>query len=157
MQASATVRKDAGDDPDVTNGCAITARVELNDCGAIRFLQGEGVGRVTLPGLGLAVGEPAVNPAPRRMIAENFAAMGVTGADVEISVENGAALAEKTFNPRVGVVGGISIIGTSGIVRPFSNEAFIRSIEQSVEVARAVGCSLLYTSPSPRDPRPNRG
>ncbi len=153
VQASATVRKDAGDDPDVTNGCAITARVELNDCGAIRFLQGEGVGRVTLPGLGLAVGEPAVNPAPRRMIAENFAAMGVTGADVEISVENGAALAEKTFNPRVGVVGGISIIGTSGIVRPFSNEAFIRSIEQSVEVARAVGCDRLVVNSGARSER----
>lgn len=153
VRVSATVRKDAGDDPDVTNGCAITARVGLNDCGTVRFLQGEGVGRVTLPGLGLAVGEPAVNPAPRRMIAENFAAMGISGADVEISVANGAALAEKTFNPRVGVVGGISIIGTSGIVRPFSNEAFIRSIEQSVEVARAVGCRELVINSGARSER----
>lgn len=152
-RASATVIKDAGDDPDVTNGCAITARVALNDCGAIRFLQGEGVGTVSLPGLGLAVGEPAVNPAPRRMIAENFAVLGVSGADVEISVANGAALAEKTFNPRVGVVGGISIIGTSGIVRPFSNEAFVRSIEQSVEVAKAVGCRELVINSGARSER----
>lgn len=153
LQASATVIKDAGDDPDVTNGCAITVRVALNDCGTVWFLQGEGVGTVTLPGLGLAVGEPAVNPAPRRMIVENFAAMGVSGADVEISVGNGAGLAEKTFNPRVGVVGGISIIGTSGIVRPFSNEAFVRSIEQSVEVAKAVGCRELVINSGARSER----
>lgn len=157
MQASATVIKDAGDDPDVTNGCAVTARIELNDRQTIRFLRGEGVGTVTLPGLGLAVGEPAVNPAPRRMIIENFAAMGITGADVEISVANGAALAEKTFNPRVGVVGGLSIIGTSGIVRPFSNEAFIRSIEQSVGVARAVGCRELVINSGARSERILRG
>lgn len=153
LRAFATVIKDAGDDPDVTNGCAITVWVALNDCGTARFLQGEGVGTVTLPGLGLAVGEPAVNPAPRRMIVENFAAMGVSGADVEISVANGAALAEKTFNPRVGVVGGISIIGTSGIVRPFSNEAFVRSIEQSVEVAKAVGCRELVINSGARSER----
>lgn len=153
LQASATVVKDAGDDPDVTNGCAITARVAFNDCRTVRFLQGEGVGTVTLPGLGLAVGEPAINPAPRRMIVENFAAMGVSGADVEISVADGAALAEKTFNPRVGVVGGISIIGTSGIVRPFSNEAFVRSIEQSVEVAKAVGCRELVINSGARSER----
>ena len=151
--ASATVVKDAGDDPDVTNGCRITARVQLNDCGTVRFLRGEGVGTVTLPGLGLAVGEPAVNPAPRRMIAANFTAMGVAGADVEISVDDGAALAEKTFNPRVGVVGGISIIGTSGIVRPFSNEAFVRSIEQAVEVAAAVGCTELVINSGARSER----
>ncbi len=151
--ASATVIKDAGDDPDVTNGCAVTVRVELNDLRTIRFLRGEGVGTVTLPGLGLAVGEPAVNPAPRRMIVENFAAMGIAGADVEISVANGAALAEKTFNPRVGVIGGLSIIGTSGIVRPFSNEAFIRSIEQSVGVARAVGCRELVINSGARSER----
>ncbi len=153
VRASATVIKDAGDDPDVTNGCAVTARIGLNDLQTIRFLRGEGVGTVTLPGLGLAVGEPAVNPAPRRMIVENFAAMGIAGADVEISVANGAALAEKTFNPRVGVVGGLSIIGTSGIVRPFSNEAFIRSIEQSVEVARAVGCRELVINSGARSER----
>lgn len=153
LRAFATVIKDAGDDPDVTNGCAITVRVALNDCGTARFLQGEGVGMVTLPGLGLVVGEPAVNPAPRRMIVENFAAMGISGADVEISVGNGAALAEKTFNPRVGVVGGISIIGTSGIVRPFSNEAFVRSIEQSVEVAKAVGCRELVINSGARSER----
>lgn len=151
--ALATVRKDSGDDPDITNGCAITARVQLNNLGTVRFLPGEGVGIVTLPGLGLAVGEPAVNPAPRRMIVEHFAAMGITGADVTISVLGGADMAEYTFNPRVGVVGGISIIGTSGIVRPFSNEAFVRSIEQAVEVAAATGCSELLINSGARSER----
>ena len=156
-RAFATVVKDAGDDPDVTNGCAVTVRVELNDSQTIRFFRGEGVGTVTLPGLGLAVGEPAVNPVPRRMIVENFAAMGIAGADVEISIANGEALAEKTFNPRVGVAGGLSVIGTSGIVRPFSNEAFIRSIEQSVGVARAVGCRELVINSGARSERILRG
>ena len=151
--ALATVCKDSGDDPDVTNGCHITVRVQLNDLGTIRFLRGEGVGVVTLPGLGLAVGEPAINPAPRRMIVENFAAMGVTGADVTISVAGGAGMAEYTFNERVGIVGGISIIGTSGIVRPFSNEAFLRSIAQAVEVAAAVGCNELVINSGARSER----
>lgn len=151
--ARATVRKEAGDDPDVTNGCLITAEVTLNDLNIIRFLQGEGVGCVTLPGLGVAVGEPAVNPVPRRMIAENFARRGVHGADVRISVAGGAELALKTFNPRLGIVGGISIIGTSGIVRPFSNEAFVASIERAVDVARAVGCERLVLNSGARSER----
>lgn len=151
--ARATVRKEAGDDPDVTNGCLITAEVARNELGEIRFLQGEGVGRVTLPGLGIAVGEPAVNPVPRRMIVENFARRGVQGADVRISVAGGAALALKTFNPRLGIVGGISIIGTSGIVRPFSNEAFVASVERAVAVARAVGCERLVLNSGARSER----
>jgi len=148
--AEATVVKHAGDDPDVTNGCEITALVRLNGCGEIRFLQGEGVGRVTLPGLGLPVGDPAVNPAPRRMIRENFAALGITGADVTLSVRDGAQLALKTFNPRLGIEGGISIIGTSGIVRPFSNEAFIASIVREIDVAWAVGCRELVINSGAR-------
>lgn len=151
--ARASVRKEAGDDPDVTNGCMITAEVMRNDLNVIRFLQGDGVGRVTLPGLGIAVGEPAVNPVPRRMIAENFARRGVQGADVRISVAGGAELALRTFNPRLGIVGGISIIGTSGIVRPFSNEAFVASIERAVDVARAVGCGRLVLNSGARSER----
>lgn len=155
--ARATVRKEAGDDPDVTNGCLITAEVARNGLEEIRFLQGEGVGRVTLPGLGIAVGEPAVNPVPRRMIVENFARRGVRGADVRISVAGGAELALKTFNPRLGIVGGISIIGTSGIVRPFSNEAFVASVERAVGVARAVGCGRLVLNSGARSERWLRG
>lgn len=151
--AEATVVKRAGDDPDVTNGCEITVRVALNDCGEVRFLQGEGVGRVTLPGLGLPVGEPAVNPAPRRMIRDHFMEAGIAGADVTISVRDGASLAQKTFNSKVGVVGGISIIGTSGIVRPFSNEAFVASIEREIDVARAVGCEELAVNSGAKSER----
>jgi cobalt-precorrin-5B (C1)-methyltransferase len=139
----ATVVKDAGDDPDVTNGARISAHVALTDRGEVRFMQGEGVGRVTLPGLGIEVGEPAINPAPRRMIRDNFAAIGIASADVTISVEDGAVLAAKTFNPRLGIEGGISIIGTTGIVRPFSDEAFVESIEREIAVARASGCREL--------------
>jgi cobalt-precorrin-5B (C1)-methyltransferase len=142
---SATVIKEAGDDPDVTNGCRITARVSLTTNGGVRFLQGEGVGRVTLPGLGLEVGEPAINPVPRQMIRDNFAALAphISGADVTISVEGGAELAARTFNPKLGIEGGISIIGTSGIVSPFSDAAFIEAIEREIAVAWAVGCREL--------------
>jgi cobalt-precorrin-5B (C1)-methyltransferase len=155
--ASATVVKDAGDDPDVTNGAHITARVTLNDRGRVRFLHGGGVGRVTLPGLGLEVGEPAVNPGPRRMIVENFAALGVTGADVTVSVKDGAALSRKTFNPRLGIEGGISIIGTTGIVRPFSDEAFVETIEREVNVARATGCREIVINSGARSESALRG
>ncbi|MDR2912293.1 MAG: cobalt-precorrin-5B (C(1))-methyltransferase CbiD [Alistipes sp.] len=152
FSAEATVVKDAGDDPDVTNGCEITACVSLSRNGAegIRFLQGEGVGCVTLLGLGIEVGEPAINPAPREMIRENFAMLGTTRAEVTISVKDGAELAQKTLNQRFGITGGISIIGTSGIVRPFSNEAFVESVERAVDVARAVGCPTLVISSGAR-------
>ncbi len=145
----ACVTKDHSDDPDVTKGCRITACVELHTATdnkgnskreqRIRFLQGKGVGTVTLPGIGIPVGEPAVNPTPRRMIENEVRALTDKDADVTISVENGEELAKKTFNPRVGVVGGISILGTSGIVRPLSNEAFISSIRRELEVAWAIG------------------
>lgn len=141
--AWASVRKEAGDDPDATNHCLITTRIVPNPSGEVRFLRGEGVGRVTLPGLGIPVGEPAVNATPRRMIREAIAASGLCGADVTISVAGGEELAARTFNPKLGIVGGISIIGTSGIVRPFSNEAFVASIRKEIEVARAVGCERL--------------
>lgn len=135
-----SVVKDFSDDPDVTKGCKITAEVRLNDVGEIRFLQGKGVGTVTLPGLGIPVGGPAINATPRMMIRREIEALTSSGVDVIISVENGEEIAKKTFNPKVGVVGGISIIGTSGIVSPLSNEAFIQSIRREIEVAAAIRC-----------------
>lgn len=145
-KGKAMVTKDFSDDPDVTRGCRIISEVSLHpkpqgaDKRQIRFLQGKGVGRVTLPGLGIPVGEPAVNPVPRRMIADEAALLTADDIEVRISVENGEEIAKKTFNPRVGVVGGISILGTSGIVHPLSNEAFISSIRREIDVAWAIGC-----------------
>ena len=141
--ATATVIKDAGDDPDITNGCAIVATVAFRDEPGIHFLQGEGVGRVTLPGLGLPIGDPAINRVPRQMIAQNLTVLYNGGLDVTISVPGGRELAQRTFNPKLGIVDGISIIGTSGIVRPFSNEAFVEAIRREVEVAIAVGAPML--------------
>lgn len=226
------VRKDAGDDPDVTNGAIIrvrvrpsgpiaplnppnggetgsyncTSNVQFQDfsqqdssdfsqqttpqqnignlqftpeggtkgclgCCPLTFLGGPGVGTVTLPGLGIPVGEPAINPTPRRMIEQEFASIlsscnlispqlgGLRGAGVAsafsilISVDGGEELAKRTFNSRVGVVGGISIIGTSGIVRPFSNEAFIESICREIEVAKAVACDCLVINSGAKSER----
>ena len=152
----ASVIKDSSDDPDVTKGCKITSTVilEKSDGFSVTFLQGEGVGKVTLPGLGIPVGDPAVNPTPRKMIENELRAIvesapslrGRAGGEaflVTISVENGAELALKTFNHKVGVVGGISIIGTSGIVSPLSNEAFVQSIRRELDVAWAIGCRTI--------------
>ena len=152
----ASVIKDSSDDPDVTKGCKITSTVilEKSDNFSVTFLQGEGVGKVTLPGLGIPVGDPAVNPTPRKMIENELRAIvesapslrGRAGGEaflVTISVENGAELALKTFNHKVGVVGGISIIGTSGIVSPLSNEAFVQSIRRELDVAWAIGCRTI--------------
>lgn len=139
----ASVVKDSSDDPDVTKGCRITSAVTPNSDGRIHFLQGEGVGTVTLPGLGIPVGGPAINATPRKMITDEIRSISSAGFDVTISVENGEALAQKTFNSKVGVLGGISIIGTSGIVSPLSNEAFVQSIGRELEVARAIGCDEI--------------
>ncbi len=142
---SATIIKDAGDDPDVTHGAEITTTVRrLAKSAGVVFRAGEGVGTVTLAGLPVPPGEPAINPVPRQMmtavIDEVAKAHGV-GADAEItiSVAGGAALSEKTWNPRLGIVGGISILGTTGIVVPFSCAAWIHSIHRGVDVARAAG------------------
>ena len=142
----ASVIKDSSDDPDVTKGCKITSTVilEKSDGFSVTFLQGEGVGKVTLPGLGIPVGDPAVNPTPRKMIENELRALEDNASyDVTISVENGAELALKTFNHKVGVVDGISIIGTSGIVSPLSNEAFVQSIRRELDVAWAIGCRTI--------------
>ena len=142
----ASVIKDSSDDPDVTKGCKITSTVTLekSDNFSVKFLQGDGVGKVTLPGLGIPVGGPAVNSTPRRMIENELRALEDNASyDVTISVENGAELALKTFNHKVGVIGGISIIGTSGIVSPLSNEAFVQSIRRELDVAWAIGCRTI--------------
>ena len=140
--AECIVTKDAGDDPDVTNGCRIHSRISRGTQG-IRFIGGEGVGTVTLPGLGLEVGGPAINNTPRLMMTNEIRAITDDDFDVTISVEGGEELAQRTFNSKVGVIGGISIIGTSGIVHPLSNEAFIQSMRREIEVAKAIGCQHL--------------
>ncbi|MCL8383212.1 cobalt-precorrin-5B (C(1))-methyltransferase [Xanthobacter aminoxidans] len=145
QSATAGIVKDAGDDPDVTHGALVRATVRRGAAGAgITFKAGAGVGTVTRPGLPIPPGEPAINPVPRRMIAagiaEVAAAHGVAGdAEVEISIEDGATLALKTLNPRLGIVGGLSVLGTTGIVVPYSCAAWIHSIHRGIDVARAMG------------------
>ena len=129
--------KEAGDDPDVTNGLEIRASVEQSD--TFTILGGEGVGTFTLPGFDYPPGSPAINKAPREMIRQNLAPFGQQ-LSVTISVPRGREIASRTFNPRLGIEGGISIIGVSGIVKPFSEEAFIESIHKCMEVAKA-SCS----------------
>ena len=143
--ATAGVVKDAGDDPDVTHGALVRATVRLGAPGSgVVFRAGPGVGVVTLPGLPVAVGEPAINPVPRRMIGEAIAEVAAVhsrpaDAIVEIAVENGEALARRTMNPRLGIIGGLSILGTTGIVIPYSCAAWIASIHEGIDVARALG------------------
>ena len=141
--ATAVVVKDAGDDPDVTQGRSIVATVRLLDEPGLRFCRGEGVGEVTLPGLGLPLGEPAINRVPREMMTRELSALTRQGVEVTISVPGGEELARRTFNPKLGIVGGISIIGTSGIVRPFSHEAFVQAIRKEIEVSQALGVPRL--------------
>lgn len=129
--------KDAGDDPDVTHGAMIVVTVRLRASGVL-FTAGEGVGTITKPGLPIAVGEPAINPVPRQMMEAVVAEFGV-GAEIEISVPGGVALAEKTWNGRLGIIGGLSILGTTGIVNPYSCAAWIASIHRGIDVARASG------------------
>jgi cobalt-precorrin-5B (C1)-methyltransferase len=145
--ASAGIVKDAGDDPDVTHGATVIATVHpLPPGSGIRFRAGGGVGTATLPGLPVAVGEPAINPVPRRMmreVATELCASHGLPADLEItiSIPEGEELAQKTWNPRLGIMGGLSILGTTGIVRPFSCSAWIHSIHRGIDVARATGLS----------------
>jgi cobalt-precorrin-5B (C1)-methyltransferase len=144
-QASAAVVKDAGDDPDVTHGALIGVTVRPGAPGSgVTFVAGAGVGVVTKPGLPLAVGEPAINPVPRRLIREHVAevaaAHGGSGdVIVEVTVAGGEELAKRTWNPRLGIVGGLSILGTTGVVVPYSCSAWIDSIRRGVDVARAAG------------------
>jgi cobalt-precorrin-5B (C1)-methyltransferase len=143
--ASAGVVKDAGDDPDVTHGALVSVTVSPGGPGSgVVFRAGEGVGTVTKPGLPLAVGEPAINPVPRRLMREHVARvaerLGGTGdVVVEVSVEHGAELARRTWNPRLGILGGLSILGTTGVVVPYSCSSWIDSIRRGIDVARAAG------------------
>ncbi|MHC5349224.1 cobalt-precorrin-5B (C(1))-methyltransferase [Metapseudomonas furukawaii] len=146
--AEAGTLKDAGDDPDVTHGALIHARVRLAAEPGVRFHAGPGVGTVTRPGLVLAVGEPAINPVPRKMMTDHLTELAGTlgyagGFEVTVCVQGGEALALKTMNPRLGILGGLSILGTTGIVRPFSCAAYIASIHQGIDVACANGFTHL--------------
>ncbi|UTD27557.1 cobalt-precorrin-5B (C(1))-methyltransferase [Bradyrhizobium sp. WD16] len=143
--ARAGVVKDAGDDPDVTHGALVRATVRRAAAGSgITFRAGEGVGTVTRPGLPVPPGEPAINPVPRRMITAALQEVATTAGvsadvEVEIAIPGGERLAQQTLNPRLGIVGGLSILGTTGIVVPYSCAAWIHSIRSGIEVARAAG------------------
>ena len=140
----ATVVKDAGDDPDVTHRAKIFAIVQANDQAKIRFIAGSGVGTITEPGFAYAAGEPAINPVPRQMmiaavheIFDEIGYSGEVGFDLEIGCENGAEISKKTYNARLGIVDGISILGTTGIVEPKSLSSFLASIELYIRIAIA--------------------
>ena len=143
--AMAGIIKDAGDDPDVTHLAMIVAKVRaLPSRSGVLFKAGEGVGTVTKAGLPVPVGEPAINPVPRQLMAEVIEEVAVAhGAEpdveIEISVPGGEELAKQTWNPRLGIVGGISILGTTGVVHPFSCSAWIASIHRGIDVIRAAG------------------
>lgn len=163
-KAECTVIKDAGDDPDVTHRALIGARVwkanYVQGCGKISIQGGEGVGVVTKPGLEVNVGEPAINPVPRQMILDAVqealaSSHGGTHMDlfVEIFVPKGLELAKKTMNERLGIVGGISILGTTGIVRPLSHDAYKATIKSALSVARAAGLSEIILTTGRRSER----
>ncbi len=145
---SCGVVKDSGDDPDITDRMEIVAAVALADSdGPIAFRAGEGVGRVTQPGLKIPVGEPAVNPVPRQMIeAAVRSVFGRRGACVTVSIPGGAEIARRTFNPRLGIEGGLSVLGTSGVVRPMSEAALRDSLVEELKMRVAQGHrSLAFT------------
>jgi len=163
--AACTVIKDAGDDPDVTHGAEIGAKARILEPpppgtgpSAVFISGGTGVGRITKPGLELPPGEPAINPGPRRMITreveETLTAHGTQGSvAVEIFVPRGEDIARKTLNARLGILGGISILGTTGIVRPMSHEAFTATIEAGMSVARACGLNRVVLTTGRRSER----
>jgi len=157
----ALVVKDAGDDPDITHKAEIGARVTLLDSTSlvITIRGGKGVGRVTKPGLELAVGEPAINPGPRTMINNSVKEVlaqfeiELKKVGIEIFVPDGEALALKTLNPRLGILGGISILGTTGIVTPMSHDAYIATIQSGISVAAAGGADTLVFTTGRRSER----
>ncbi len=145
IEATASIIKDAGDDPDVTHGAEIVVTVKPGAPGSgVRYRAGDGVGTVTKPGLPLAPGEPAINPGPRQMIGGALADLAVRldgprDLEVTVAIPGGAALAEKTMNGRLGIVGGLSVLGTTGVVIPYSCASWIHAIHRGVDVARASG------------------
>lgn len=152
---SCAIKKDSGDDPDITNGIVIYARVKKDTSlspGQVFIEGGEGIGKVTKPGLNQPVGEAAINEVPRRMIrdavTEEMNELGyVGGLKITIFAPEGAAIAQKTFNPRLGIEGGISILGTSGIVEPMSEQALVDTIETELRQRKAQGKDLLLITP----------
>ena len=143
----AEVIKFSGDDPDITNGASILTTVRKISGDEIIFRAGLGVGTITKPGMQLAIGEPAINPKPRELIRNVAAEFGILGLEVEISMPTGVELAKKTLNPILGVEGGLSIIGTTGVLRPMSEEAFKNSLVPQIDVAKAAGFSELIFVP----------
>jgi len=139
------VIKDGGDDPDITTGSEVRARVRLMEGdGGIRFLAGDGVGTITLPGMKLPVGEAAINPVPRRMIEQAVRQVfPARAAEVTVSIPGGEELAKRTFNPRLGVVGGLSVLGTTGVVRPMSEEALKETIRLELSVRKSQGAEEI--------------
>lgn len=139
------VIKDGGDDPDITTGSEVRARVRLMESdGGIRFLAGDGVGTITLPGMKLPVGEAAINPVPRRMIEQAVRQVfPARAAEVTVSIPGGEELAKRTFNPRLGVVGGLSVLGTTGVVRPMSEEALKETIRLELSVRKSQGADEI--------------
>jgi cobalt-precorrin-5B (C1)-methyltransferase len=157
--AVAVVVKDAGDDPDVTHGAHLTARVHLVAEPGLELRGGDGVGVVTKPGLGLEVGGPAINAGPRgqiRAAVEEVFDLDTTGVVVEISVPGGEKMGRRTSNPRLGILGGISILGTTGIVRPFSTAAWRASVGQAIDVMDAQGESTVVLTTGGRSERAAR-
>lgn len=157
--AVCTVIKDAGDDPDVTHGAKIGARVTLAGAGTgLKIKGGPGVGTVTRPGLEIPPGAPAINPGPQKMIRQSVqealdANADPRGAEIEIFAPRGEAIAKRTLNARLGIVGGISILGTTGVVRPMSHEAYIATIASAMSVAKACGADTVVCATGRRSER----
>lgn len=146
----ACVVKDAGDDPDITDGVSVFVEVSIRSGHTgVELAAGEGIGRITLPGLQVPVGDPAINPAPRRMIEAELLPLlpSGTGAVVTVSIPGGEELARRTLNPALGIIGGLSVIGTTGIVEPMSEEAFKNSLKPQISVAKALGFDSIVMAP----------
>ncbi len=146
-KAAAAVRKDAGDDPDVTHGMEVVVTLWQSEGSQTEFLAGEGVGTVTKPGLQVPPGQPAINPAPRRMVAAAIGDVTPAPMCVEIAIPGGADVAVKTYNPRLGIVGGLSVLGTTGIVRPYCKKALLEALGCELDVAAACGVRALVLTP----------
>ncbi len=152
-RARASVIKDGGDDPDCTHRAEIWVEVEAADDGVVRFVRGEGVGVVTRPGLGIPVGEPSITAPPRQNIAAEVLGVLPGGARVTVGIVDGEALARRTLNARLGVEGGLSILGTTGIVHPYSTAAFRASVTQAIDVAVANGSDEVVLTTGGRSER----
>ncbi len=147
-RASCFVVKDAGDDPDVTHGIELHAELRRTAGQGLEIVAGTGIGHVTKPGLAVAVGQPAINPVPRRMIEEALAEVFpvATGLQLTLSIPDGEQRAEKTLNARLGILGGLSLLGTTGVVRPISHKAWTDTLEVALDVALAAGCRPVVLS-----------